>query len=209
MYVTRFIEATIAQRFTTHPVVIIEGARSVGKTRLLARLLELGTIERSVSLTDAMTRSAAGPGGRGRVRTQRYSRRARARTRTRRRRGCRQRAGAHRRGRQPRRHRHRASAEEAVVIHPLNLAEVLVGAVRAGRGHELVDDLHAIGVRAADSADGERLSLATLRVETRLKLPDCCALDTALTSESTLATFAELLAAVARARHVRVGPASV
>ena len=175
MYVTRFIEATIAQRFTTHPVVIIEGARSVGKTRLLARLLELGTIERSVSLTDATTRSAAGPGGRGRVRTQRYSR-ARARTRTRRRRGCRQRAGAHRRGRQPvgiatePPRRRRSSSTR------LNLAEVLVGAVRAGRGHELVDDLHAIGVRAADSADGERLSLATLRVETRLKLPDCCAL---------------------------------
>ncbi len=103
----------------------------------------------------------------------------------------------------------RAHTDEALVIHPLNLAEVLVGAVRAGRGQELLDDLHAIGVRAADSDDGEPLRLATLRVETGLKLPDCCALDTALTSESTLATFDDRLAAVARARHLRVGPASV
>lgn len=59
MYVPRFIEATVALRLTESPVVVIEGARSVGKTRLLARLLELGTINRSVSLTDPTARAAA------------------------------------------------------------------------------------------------------------------------------------------------------
>lgn len=102
----------------------------------------------------------------------------------------------------------REHADQQLLIHSLNLAEVLVGAVKVGRGQELLDDLHAIGVRVAGQHDGEPLRLAALRVETGLKLPDCCALDTALTSESTLATFDEHLAAAARARHVKVGPAA-
>lgn len=57
----------------------------------------------------------------------------------------------------------------------------------------------AIGQRVADQRDGESLRLAALRVETGLKLPDCCALDTALTLESTLTTFDERLTDAARA----------
>ncbi len=102
----------------------------------------------------------------------------------------------------------RECADERLIIHSLNLAEVLVDGVKAGRGQELLDDLRAIGVRVAEPSDGESLRLAALRVETGLKLPDCCALDTALTSESTLATFDERLATVARKRHVTVGPTS-
>lgn len=97
-------------------------------------------------------------------------------------------------------------ADEPLLIHSLTLAEVLVGGVKAGRGQELLDDLHAIGLQAANRHDGEPLRLAALRVETGLRLPDCCALDTALTSGSTLATFDERLAAAARMRHIKVGP---
>lgn len=108
-------------------------------------------------------------------------------------------------------HHHAATAylrehvDQPLLIHSLNLAEVLIGGVKAGRGQELLDDLHAIGLRVADQRDGEPLRLAALRVETGLKLPDCCALDTALTSESTLATFDERLADAARTRHLKVG----
>jgi predicted nucleic acid-binding protein len=102
----------------------------------------------------------------------------------------------------------RDHATERLIIHPLNLAEVLVGGVKAGRGQELLEDLQAIGVQAADRSDGEPLRLATLRVETRLRLPDCCALDTALTSESTLATFDDNLARSARERGLAVAPDS-
>ncbi len=116
---------------------------------------------------------------------------------------------------QPRDYHHHAAtaylrehADQPLLIHSLNLAEVLIGGVKAGRGHELLDDLHAIGLRVADQREGEPLRLAALRVETGLKLPDCCALDTALTSESTLATFDERLAAAARTRHLMVGLAS-
>lgn len=102
----------------------------------------------------------------------------------------------------------REHANEPLLIHSLNLAEVLIGGVKAGRGQELLDDLNAIGLRVADRHDGEPMRLAGLRVETGLKLPDCCALETALTSESTLATFDERLAAAARTRHLKVGPFS-
>lgn len=101
----------------------------------------------------------------------------------------------------------REHAGEPLLIHSLNLAEVLVGGVKAGRGQELLDDLHAIGVRVADPHAAEPLRLANLRVETGLKLPDCCALDTAIITQSTLATFDERLAGVAQARHLATAPA--
>ena len=102
----------------------------------------------------------------------------------------------------------REHADQQLLIHSLNLAEVLIGAVKAGRGKELLDDSHGIGLRVALQSDGEPLRIAALSVETGLKLPDCCALDTVLASKSTLAPFDERLAAAAHARHVKVGPAS-
>lgn len=102
----------------------------------------------------------------------------------------------------------RASADEVLLIHSLNLAEVLVGGVRAGRGQEMLTDLEAIGIQAADRQEGEALRLANLRATSGLKLPDCCALDTALATTSTLATFDEALAKAARQHHVIVAPSS-
>jgi predicted nucleic acid-binding protein len=103
----------------------------------------------------------------------------------------------------------RASADEGFIIHSLNLAEVLVGGVRVGRGQEMLTDLEAIGLHVADRKDGEALRLATLRVTSGLKLPDCCTLDTALTTASTLATFDDALAKAARQHHVTVAPEGV
>ncbi len=100
----------------------------------------------------------------------------------------------------------RGSAAEEWVIHSLNLAEVLVGGVRAGRGQEMLADLEVIGLRVADRPDGESLRLANLRASSGLKLPDCCALDTALSTASTLATVDDGLAKAARQRHVTVAP---
>ncbi|MHA6800325.1 type II toxin-antitoxin system VapC family toxin [Bounagaea algeriensis] len=100
----------------------------------------------------------------------------------------------------------RDSAGEPLCIHSLNLAEVLIGGVRAGRGQEMLSDLHALGVRVADRAEGEPLRLARLRVTCGLKLPDCCALDTALATESVLATFDDTLARAARAQDITVEP---
>lgn len=98
----------------------------------------------------------------------------------------------------------RASADQGFLIHSLNLAEVLVGGARVGRGQEMLTDLEAIGIHVVDRHEGEPLRLANLRAASGLKLPDCCALDTALTTDSTLATFDDALAKAARQRHVTV-----
>ena len=102
----------------------------------------------------------------------------------------------------------RESAGEELAIHSLNLAEVLVGGVKAGRGQEMLDDLETIGIRVAERPAGEPLRLAKLRASSGLKLPDCCALDTALATASTLATFDGALAEAARQRHVTVAPSA-
>lgn len=98
------------------------------------------------------------------------------------------------------------SADEAFVIHPLNLAEVLVGGVRGGYGRQLLADIEALGVTVRDDWRDEPLRLAALRVESGLKLPDCCALGTAVAGTCPLATFDARLAAAARRLRVPVVP---
>ncbi|WP_147916059.1 type II toxin-antitoxin system VapC family toxin [Ruania zhangjianzhongii] len=70
----------------------------------------------------------------------------------------------------------------------------------------MLSDLQAIGIEVADHPEGEPLRLARLRVQCGLRLPDCCALDTALATESTLATFDGALARAARDLGVAVAP---
>lgn len=100
----------------------------------------------------------------------------------------------------------RDAAGEDLVVHPLNLAEVLVGGARVGRGEEMLADLQAIGVRVADVDPGQPLRLAMLRASTGLTLPDCCALDTALIAGTTLAAFDDRLRREARNRQIPVAP---
>ncbi len=100
----------------------------------------------------------------------------------------------------------RRSAGERFAMHSLNFAEVLVGGAKAGRGREMLADLEAIGIRVADRPADEPLRLAELRASSGLRLPDCCALDTALSTASTLATFDDALAEAARRCHVAVAP---
>lgn len=91
-----------------------------------------------------------------------------------------------------------------LVAHPITLAEVLVGAVRRGRGHELAQRLDQLGVRQAGVGRDAPLRLAELRAATGLKLPDCCVLDVAITEGAPLATFDAALATVAEPRGVTV-----
>jgi predicted nucleic acid-binding protein len=91
-------------------------------------------------------------------------------------------------------------------MHELTVAEVLVGAVREGRGNQLLDDLHAVGIRAHGASPEEPLILAELRARTGLKLPDCCVLAVALHEGATLATFDGHLRRAARDLHVQTLP---
>ena len=91
-------------------------------------------------------------------------------------------------------------------VHQLTLAEVLVGAVRIGRGNQLLDDLTSIGVVASAPAPGEPLILSELRATTALKMPDCCVLSVALHESLPLATSDDQLAQVARKLGVETLP---
>ncbi len=96
------------------------------------------------------------------------------------------------------------AAPRSLLVHPLTLAEVLVGGVRVGRGAAMRDDLEAAGVSVAESGPDEPLRLAELRATTGLKMPDCCVLAVALHEHATLATFDLALADAARRRNVTV-----
>jgi predicted nucleic acid-binding protein len=96
------------------------------------------------------------------------------------------------------------ASPRSTLIHALTLAEVLVEAVRAGRGGALRDDLRAAGIEVAAGDADEPLRLAELRASSALKLPDCCVLDVALHHHASLATFDGALADGARRRGVVV-----
>lgn len=91
-----------------------------------------------------------------------------------------------------------------MLVHPITLAEILVGGVRIGRGASMRDDLSAAGIAVVTYDDGEPLRLAELRATSGLKLPDCCVLDVALRHRIGLATFDEALDHAARRHGVRV-----
>jgi predicted nucleic acid-binding protein len=91
-------------------------------------------------------------------------------------------------------------------MHQLTLAEVLVGASRAGRANQLHDDLAAIGVQAHGPMPQEPLLLAELRATTGLKMPDCCVLAVARHESAPLATFDQQLTRTAAALGLQTLP---
>jgi len=89
-------------------------------------------------------------------------------------------------------------------VHTINLAELLVGALRLGQVTETIAHLEAMGVLTIRPLSEEALRLAELRHRTGLKLPDCCALLAAKTRGLTLATFDTALAKAARQQGITV-----
>ncbi len=91
------------------------------------------------------------------------------------------------------------AADSDLAASPVTIAEVLVGPARAKRLREAQALLDAMGVREIALKADAASSLATLRAETGLKLPDCCVLLAARDAPArSVATFDEGLAAVAR-----------
>jgi len=90
-----------------------------------------------------------------------------------------------------------ATERATLYMHVVNVAEVLVRPVMAGREDAALNVLAELGVVTDDVADPP-LVLARLRAVTGLKMPDCCALAVAQRRQLELLTFDDRLAAAAR-----------
>lgn len=91
-----------------------------------------------------------------------------------------------------------ADLSDELVVHPLTLAEVLVGPTRSGHERDVMTDLASIGVQTANLGSDEPLLLAGVRVDHGLKMPDACVLATAVHYDAPLASFDTQLTAASR-----------
>lgn len=94
-----------------------------------------------------------------------------------------------------------------LIAHPMTIAESAVGAAEHGRLEEIQSAYARLGVAIANADSGQPWRLAQLRASTRLPLPDCCVLDTAIEFEGHLATFDSRLATAAQAHEIALAPA--
>lgn len=76
----------------------------------------------------------------------------------------------------------------------VTLAEVYVGASRAGQADRLDQLLAQLAIKSLELPAEAALRLGELRATTGLKLPDCCVLYTAERHSAALATFDDTLA---------------
>ena len=88
--------------------------------------------------------------------------------------------------------------EEELVLHPLTLSEILVGAIRNSSEQKVLSAIDGIGIETWVPDPGHARRIARLRAETHLKLPNACVLDTALAQNAALASFDERLVHAAR-----------
>ncbi|MBD0021428.1 MULTISPECIES: type II toxin-antitoxin system VapC family toxin [Gordonia] len=94
--------------------------------------------------------------------------------------------------------------EETLGVHPLSLAELLVHPARTGHEQVMLSQLVRLGIEQLTPTADEPVALARLRVDTGLKMPDCCVLAAAEFASADLATFDRRLAEVATGRGVTV-----
>ncbi|MGI8711880.1 MAG: type II toxin-antitoxin system VapC family toxin, partial [Solirubrobacteraceae bacterium] len=86
----------------------------------------------------------------------------------------------------------------------ITLAETLVSPAHKGRLDEAQNALQELAVEPIELGVGSAPSLALLRAETGLRMPDCCVLHAAAKrGADTIATFDEQLARAARARGLK------
>jgi predicted nucleic acid-binding protein len=76
----------------------------------------------------------------------------------------------------------------------VTLAEVYVGAFRAGQADRLDQLLARLAIRSLELPADAAHRLGELRATTGLKMPDCCVLYTAVRHNAAIATFDDTLA---------------
>lgn len=90
------------------------------------------------------------------------------------------------------------------LMHPINMAEVLVKPADDGTAEQVQAALTRAGIVTFTTSPGEPLALARARATTGLKMPDVCAYITALARRLPLVTFDRRLTIAARAAGVEV-----
>lgn len=93
-------------------------------------------------------------------------------------------------------------ADQPFGASSITLAEVLVAPTRAGNLSAAQAALHTLEVTELPLPPNAAERLAALRVETTLKLPDCCVLLAAETARGAVLTFDDRLAREAALRHL-------
>ncbi len=96
------------------------------------------------------------------------------------------------------------SPDDGFAASVVTIAEVLVAPARAGRLADAEDALRTLGVEAVPLGGDAPARLAQLRVDDRLRMPDCCVLLAAQDTGRSLATFDDRQATRARALGLRV-----
>ena len=91
-----------------------------------------------------------------------------------------------------------ANEREEFAASPVTLAEVLVGPVRAGLAATAQASLLRLRVTTVPFPEDGPIRLAQLRVQTGLRLADCCVLLAAAGGLATVLTFDSALAAAAQ-----------
>jgi predicted nucleic acid-binding protein len=97
-----------------------------------------------------------------------------------------------------------ADQDRPLGASPITLAEVLVGPARAGRIGQAAVVLDQLRVCPVALPQDAPFRLATLRVATSLKMPDCCVLLAADQVADAIATFDDRLAEAAREHGLAV-----
>lgn len=97
-----------------------------------------------------------------------------------------------------------AAIDENILLHPVTLAECLVGAASLGVVDSAEQALRA-AYEIAEFDDGGPGRWAEIRATSQLRLPDAIVLDAALRNQATgILTFDERLTKVARAHGIAV-----
>ncbi len=94
--------------------------------------------------------------------------------------------------------------DDDLAANALTLAEVLVVPVRGGRLRPVQTALRHLNVNELAFPPGTAVRLAQLRVDTGLKMPECCVLLAAEDADAIIASFDERLVQAAQHRDMRV-----
>lgn len=93
--------------------------------------------------------------------------------------------------------------DQVLLLHPLTLAECLVGPARIGR-LEQADAAWRTATVVVDFDPASPARFALRRAETGLRLPDAIVLDTAIVHAAGIATFDERLGTTARSQGIAI-----